>query len=332
MATVRPLVLAVGGDSGTGKTTLTGGLNALFGATNILHICLDDYHLLDRAARQRAGITALNPAANDLAAMEEHIWALREGHAIDKPVYDHTTGTFGAPVRVEPRPVVIVRGLFPLFTERLRGAFDVGIWLDPDQELKYHWKVNRDVAQRGYLLEQVISQIVERQADLRRFIHPQQAHADVVVRFYPPAGYLQARVRGAPVDRHLHVQLIRPLRRIRQRLNPADVLEAASDAARPALREREGTYKGEPGVILEIDGDVAPAMARALEERIWAHLPHHRHLRPEDLGMFLRDGRTPTHSDPLALTQLVVAYRLLSVRADAPFRGTPSQPPHAAVV
>src|SRR5207253_2928991 len=28
MATVRPLLLAVGGDSGTGKTTPTGGLNA----------------------------------------------------------------------------------------------------------------------------------------------------------------------------------------------------------------------------------------------------------------------------------------------------------------
>src|SRR5215813_2975146 len=160
MVKIRPVMLAVGGDSGTGKTTLTRGIYDIFGAENILNVCLDDYHTLDRAARQRAGITALNPAMNNVELMEEHVWALRDGQTITKPVYDHSTGTFGAPEVVTPRPIVIIRGLFPLFTERLRDAFDVRVWLAPDDELKYHWKVQRDVAQRGYLLEEVIRQIV----------------------------------------------------------------------------------------------------------------------------------------------------------------------------
>src|SRR5215472_13779415 len=133
MGLMRPVMLAVGGDSGTGKTTLTRGIYDIFGSENILNICLDDYHTLDRAARTRAGITALNPAMNNIAMMEQHVWALREGQPIVKPVYDHSTGTFGPPETISPRPIVIVRGLFPLFTDRLRQAFDVKVWLAPDE-------------------------------------------------------------------------------------------------------------------------------------------------------------------------------------------------------
>ena len=133
--------------------------------------------------------------------MEEHVLALRHGETIVKPVYDHATGTFGQPETVEPKPIVIIRGLFPLLSERLRSAFDVKVWLDPDEELKYHWKVQRDVAQRGYVLEEVIRQIVERQDDVRAYILPQRMYADRVVRFYPPGGYLRARsgLARAPV-------------------------------------------------------------------------------------------------------------------------------------
>jgi len=67
--TTRPIMVAVGGDSGTGKTTLVSGLYRIFGADRITNICLDDYHRLDRAARKQAGVTALNPAANNLALM-----------------------------------------------------------------------------------------------------------------------------------------------------------------------------------------------------------------------------------------------------------------------
>lgn len=221
----RPILLAMGGDSGTGKTTLTRGIYDIFGADNILNICLDDYHTLDREGRKRERITALNPAANRIDLMEEQVWTLREGRPIVKPVYNHSSGTFDSPERVEARPIVIIRGLFPLFTPRLCEAFDVAVWLDPDETLKYYWKVKRDVAQRGYILEEVIRQIVERQDDVRAFIQPQQVHADIVVRFYPPPGYLKARVENRPDDSHLNVQLVQ------RRSGPVFLTDPAADLA-----------------------------------------------------------------------------------------------------
>jgi phosphoribulokinase len=46
-------MIAVGGDSGTGKTTLCRGLDAIFGSERIETISLDDYHSLDRAQREQ---------------------------------------------------------------------------------------------------------------------------------------------------------------------------------------------------------------------------------------------------------------------------------------
>lgn len=308
---VRPVMVAVGGDSGTGKTTLTRGLYDIFGAENILNICLDDYHTLDRKQRTERGVTPLDPKANDIPLMEKHAWALRRGERIQKPVYDHSTGTFGPREEVAPRPIVLIRGLFPFFTARLRRAYDVGVWLDPDHELKYHWKVRRDVAQRGYTVPQVIKQIVERQDDVRRYILPQAAHADLVVRFSPPPDYFGNG--GAETNGHLSVRLVQKPHL--PRLDLQDILDAASRDGEPALRLVSERIGDEPLDVLEIDGRIGPAMAADLEQRVWDHMRSHRHLRPEQIGTYL-EGTVPSHSDPLALTQLLVAYLIVRKREE----------------
>src|SRR5215470_13932198 len=107
----QPLLVAVCGDSGSGKTTLTDGMVQLFGQERIIHICLDDYHALDRATRLRTGITALHPSANNFTLMTDHLHCLARGESLVKPVYDHKTGTFAAPEEVHPADIIIVHGL-----------------------------------------------------------------------------------------------------------------------------------------------------------------------------------------------------------------------------
>ena len=137
----QPLIVAVCGDSGSGKTTLTAGMVQVFGQERVTHICLDDYHILDRVTRMRTGITALCPEANDFALMTEHLRRLAHGEAIVKPVYDHRTGTFANPVEVLPSDIIIVHGLHPLYTEELRNLAHVGIYLDPETALlAWSWR------------------------------------------------------------------------------------------------------------------------------------------------------------------------------------------------
>ncbi len=307
---VRPVMLAVGGDSGTGKTTLTRGIYEIFGEENILNVCLDDYHTLDREEREHERITALNPIANNIQLMEEHVRHLREGRTVVKPVYDHSTGKFGEPEVVHPCPVVIIRGLFPLLTHKLRSMFDVRVWLDPEDALKYHWKLQRDVAQRGYVVEQVIAQIIHRQDDLRQFILPQARHADIIVRFMTSPNYFQKR-RADGADESLPVRLIQ-----RRTLPPIDLagVICEDDATQGGLRQLEEHYQGEPATVVELDGGVQAEAARRIEDRLWEHMESHKALRPPSIGEFLEDGRTARRSHPLAIAQLLLACRVVAAR------------------
>jgi phosphoribulokinase len=305
----RPVMVAVGGDSGTGKTTLTRGIYEIFGEENILNICLDDYHTLDRQERERERITALNPIANNVQLMEEHVRHLREGRTIVKPVYDHSTGKFAESEVVRPRPIVIIRGLFPLLTHKLRSIFDVRVWLDPEDSLKYHWKLQRDVAQRGYVVEQVIAQIIHRQDDLRQFILPQARHADIVVRFTTAPGYFERR-RAGTADETLPVRLIQ-----RRTLEPIDLSSVVpGDVFANELMQFEEPYHGEPATIVELDGAISPETARCIEDCLWEHMESHRDLRPPTIGTFLENGHTQRRSHPLAIAQLLLACRVVAAR------------------
>ncbi len=318
-------MVAVGGDSGTGKTTLVSGLYRIFGSERITNVCLDDYHKLDRAARKQARVTALDPRANDLDLMADHVSRLRRGETIAKPTYDHSTGTFGPTETVTPREIVVIRGLFPLFTAELDAAFDVRIWLDPQEELKWSWKVKRDCAQRGYSVPEVIRQLMDRRDDQLAFIAPQQKNADLIVRFVAPAGYFLPGTSVDHDDAHLDVRI--DLHERLPRLDLDDVLAAGSNVSTPAIRLQRGTADlasdGGRFTTLEIDGTISARLAQGLDERIWAHMETHRHLRPSEIGDYL-DGTTPRHSEPLALTQLIVAYQVARAGIE---RGNPLAAP-----
>ena len=183
---MAPIFVGIGGDSGSGKSTLTAAFYELLGAGRITTVCLDDYHSLDRRERSLIGLTPLNPRANNFALMEEQLWALKRGEAIAKPVYDHADGTFKAPELVDPNEVVIVQGLHPFLLPGIREAFDLKVWLDPETELRIKWKLQRDIAKRGYNESEVRAEIEAPVRDAEAHIEPQRAHADLVVRFSSP--------------------------------------------------------------------------------------------------------------------------------------------------
>jgi phosphoribulokinase len=183
------VLIGVVGDSGSGKTTISAAIAQRLGHARVTAICLDDYHMYDRAARSRLDITALSPECNRLDLMAEHLAALRRGETVIKPVYDHTNGTFGPDERVTPRAVVIARGLLGLSTEALRSTFDLTVYLDPDERLRVHWKCLRDCAKRGYTPDEVMRHLSRRKPDAERYVHPQRAWADIVISYAPcPTG------------------------------------------------------------------------------------------------------------------------------------------------
>lgn len=292
----RPVMLAIGGDSASGKTTLTKGLVQAIGADRCTSVCVDDYHRYSRLERRDLPVTPLHPDCNYIDIMEQHLQMLATGQPILKPVYNHPDGTLGRPEYVEPRPFIIVEGLFPLFSKLSRACFDISVFLDPPEDIRREWKIKRDCAKRGYTREQVLADLDKREPDSAEFIRPQRRHADIVVRFAPVPG------RHDPPSTPLSAELLlRPTIR-HPPLNDILTDHVATAMHLKIIRDVDGT----PVDCLHVHGHAEEAESHLLQKAIWAGVANKRKL-PRGLGEITRGRR----SEPLAVTQLLLLYHLV---------------------
>jgi phosphoribulokinase len=297
----RPLLLALAGDSASGKSTLSRGVEFILGVERVARVCTDDYHRFDRAARAERGVTPLAPEANDMRRMAADLRTLAGGTSVVKPTYDHHTGTFGADETVAPGQIVIVEGLLPLADRAVRDEIDVAVFLEPEEDLRHRWKLDRDVFERGYSPKEVVAELKRREPDAAQYIRPQRDYADVIVRFH--------RREGATDDEHLSARLV-----VRPTLPfPAlrEVLGSFRSRGVDPVRWSTRTDRRGPMSVLEIDGNCPPGIGAELEEALWASLHPDEQVQWDRIGMVRRPGETEERSESLALVQLLIVTYLV---------------------
>eukprot|EP00242_Pyramimonas_sp_CCMP2087_P000409 CAMPEP_0198228650 /NCGR_PEP_ID=MMETSP1445-20131203/113698_1 /TAXON_ID=36898 /ORGANISM="Pyramimonas sp., Strain CCMP2087" /LENGTH=531 /DNA_ID=CAMNT_0043909063 /DNA_START=88 /DNA_END=1684 /DNA_ORIENTATION=- len=179
---VTPLMIGLAADSGCGKSTFMRRITACFGGdpkppkggnpdSNTLLsdlttvVCLDDYHSSDRKGRQKEGVTALNPKAQNFDLMYEQCAAIKAGGSIQKPIYNHVSGLLDPPEEINAAPIYVIEGLHPFYDERVRALLDFKIYLDISDDVKFAWKIQRDMAERGHSLESIKASIEARKPD-----------------------------------------------------------------------------------------------------------------------------------------------------------------------
>jgi phosphoribulokinase len=293
----RPILLGIAGDSAAGKTTLTRGLVRILGESQVTHVSADHYHRYDRRQRDERGLTPLHPDCNYLDILHQDLQHLRHGAAILKPVYRHQDGTLSPAEYVSPATFAIVEGLLALHTPAIRALYDVRVYLDPPDDLRRKWKVQRDCSRRGYTTDQVLEELDRREADAGAYVRPQQRHADLVISFMPPDGdrgdqeHLDAKVTMRP-------GLVHP--------DLSSLVDSYADGIRLIARGPES--------YLWVPGGIRPDQSAAIQEAIWTRMHFASHLRTERLGEFTV-GTQLHRSESLAITQLLVLYQLVTARA-----------------
>jgi phosphoribulokinase len=179
----QPIIIGVAGDSGSGKTTYTSGIEKLIGKDLVSTIAMDGYHKEDRDERSLSGILPLDPNANHLDLLAHHLNQLKEGKTAYIPIYNHDTGKFNAPIALKPTPIIIIEGLHALYPEFL-PYLDFSIYVDPEDSLKWEWKYERDVNQRGHSPEALEQEMLKRAAAYKRWLEFQETNANVVIKLY----------------------------------------------------------------------------------------------------------------------------------------------------
>ncbi|MDQ6731206.1 MAG: phosphoribulokinase [Actinomycetota bacterium] len=299
----RPVILGVVGDSAAGKTTITRGLVRALGEDHVAHICTDDYHRYDRMQRSQLGITPLHPDCNHLDILAQHLAHLRRGDAVLKPVYRHSDGTFAAPVYVQPRGFMVIEGLLGYYLPEMLDVYDVRVYLNPPEDLRRQWKVQRDCSRRGYTTDQILGELDRREPDSEAFIRPQRRHADMLVSFIP------AQADKDPT--HLDAQLT-----LRDGLPHPDLTPFVQKSGNGlTLHEANGER------LLCIPGRMDADHAAAIEEAIWERMHFATHLRARRLGEFTV-GTELYRSESLALVQLLILYHLVTAKAAIALGGT----------
>ena len=177
----KPYLIGISGDSGSGKTTLAGLIKNVFGGHNTTVIAGDDMHKWERRNEMWQKMTHLNPRANDLHSELDYLSNLKNGESIERRHYDHSIGKFILPKKLESKKVVIFEGLHALFLNAVRNALDFKIFMKPDENLRLHWKVSRDIEKRGYSREKALEDIKKRAEDSENYIKTQEPYSDLVI-------------------------------------------------------------------------------------------------------------------------------------------------------
>ena len=177
-------IIGIAGGSASGKTTVASRIKEEF-KDDVELICHDYYYLAhnDIPFEERVKLNYDHPNAFDTERLISDIKQLKQGIAIERPVYSYTQHTrLAETVRVEPRKVIIVEGFLIFDNPELLSLMDIKIFVDTDADERLIRRILRDVQERGRSLESVITQYSTTVKPMHeQFVEPSKRHADVII-------------------------------------------------------------------------------------------------------------------------------------------------------
>lgn len=178
-------VVGIAGASCSGKSLLTESLRRRLGSSTATALEIDAYYR-SRGELEGGALAAINfdePRAIDFALLFEQLRRLVRGQAIDVPHYDFATHSRSSRRRrVEPRPVVLVEGLFALYWPELRRLANLRVFLDTPSHVCLARRLERDVRSRGRDAASVQAQFMETvQPMYERYVRPTRRFAHLVL-------------------------------------------------------------------------------------------------------------------------------------------------------
>jgi uridine kinase len=179
----RPIVIGIAGCSGSGKTTLAAELAQQLDATLFpLDLYYRDLSQFPLDSRHKCNFD--HPDSLESELIVEHVRALANGQAIQRPVYDFKTHSrvAGAFDTITPKGVVIVEGILALHYAELAPLYTFSIYVNAPHEVCLARRIYRDMRERGRTEASVREQFeatAKPMAEL--YVAPSAAKASVTV-------------------------------------------------------------------------------------------------------------------------------------------------------
>lgn len=179
------LVIGIAGGTGSGKTTIARKVAAGVDEMQVNRLEHDSYYRdrSDLTYEERCKLNFDHPKSLETTLMVDHVAALREGKAVDAPMYDFATHTRKKETRrYEPKKILIVEGILVLSEPALRELMDIKIFVDTDSDIRAFRRIRRDIEERGRSFESIRTQYYETVRPMHmQFVEPSKRWADLIV-------------------------------------------------------------------------------------------------------------------------------------------------------
>ena len=180
---MKSTIIGNAGGTGSGKSAFTNRLKDAFGS-QIAVLYHDNYYRShdDLPFEKRKKLNYDHPDAFETELLVKHLARLKEGQAVECPVYDYTVHNRSQKtIRVEPKPVILLEGILVLFDERLRDLLDIKVFVDADADERILRRILRDTKERGRDVEGIVTQYLTTVKPMHNlYVEPTRVFADII--------------------------------------------------------------------------------------------------------------------------------------------------------
>ncbi|MBQ6335186.1 MAG: uridine kinase [Erysipelotrichaceae bacterium] len=182
----KPIVIGIAGGTCSGKSSIASLLIDEFRYTKSIAIIKEDDYYKDQShlpMEERAKTNYDHPLAFDFDLMYEHLQKLIAGETIEKPTYDYTVhNRSNINEIVHPSDVLIIEGLFALYTKEIRDLEDIKIFVDTPADIRFIRRLKRDVKERARTIDSITEQYLTTVKPMHdQFLEPTKQYADIII-------------------------------------------------------------------------------------------------------------------------------------------------------
>ena len=182
---MKPVIIAVGGGSASGKTTVVLEILEKLNEDEVLIIEHDDYYKDQTHLKleERYLINYDHPDSLDNELLIKDLTDLIAGKTDSKPLYDFLKYTRSKKKEIiKPKKVIILEGILILTDKKLRELADIKLFVELDDDLRFIRRLERDISERGRTVENVINQyLLTVKPMYHQFVEPSKRYADIII-------------------------------------------------------------------------------------------------------------------------------------------------------
>ena len=183
---MKPTIIGIAGGTASGKTTIA---KKLYEATKeygtVSLIRMDDYYRRYPyiPVNEEGNKNFDHPNSYETELLINDLIKLQNGETIEKPIYDFVIQNRSEKTEIiEPGNVIIVEGIMTFVNENLRNCFDIKIFVDTPDDIRFIRRLKRDMVERKRSLESIVKQYLGSGRPMHHaFVESSKHFADIII-------------------------------------------------------------------------------------------------------------------------------------------------------